>query len=91
MRCWPQLPALTELATSVSHEGVLGACDDDVEFAFGLDLILDGLERQRARRGLAHEPFGVSTFPSSRSLLPTARTTVYFMLACMSGKMCSKQ
>ena len=41
-------PRITELATSVSHEGVLGACDDDVEFAFGLDLILDGLERQRA-------------------------------------------
>ena len=41
-------PRITELATSVSHEGVLGACDDDVEFAFGLDLILDGLERRRA-------------------------------------------
>jgi hypothetical protein len=27
---------------------VLGACDDDVEFAFGLDLILYGLERKRA-------------------------------------------
>ena len=34
---------------SVSHEGVLGRCDDDVEFAFGLDLILDGLvQRSRA-------------------------------------------
>ena len=33
---------------SVSHEGVLGRCDDDVEFAFGLDLILDGLEWRRA-------------------------------------------
>jgi AcrR family transcriptional regulator len=41
-------PRITELATSVSHEGVLGACDDDVEFAFGLDLILDGLERRAA-------------------------------------------
>jgi AcrR family transcriptional regulator len=41
-------PRITELATSVRHEGVLGACDDDVEFAFGLDLILDGLERRRA-------------------------------------------
>ena len=38
-------PHVTELAGSVSHEGVLGRCDDDVEFAFGLDLILDGLER----------------------------------------------
>jgi AcrR family transcriptional regulator len=41
-------PRIIELATSVSHEGVLGACDDDVEFSFGLDLILDGLERLRA-------------------------------------------
>jgi AcrR family transcriptional regulator len=39
-------PRVTELAMSVSHEGILGRCDDDVEFAFGLDLILDGLERQ---------------------------------------------
>jgi hypothetical protein len=35
------------LAMSVSHEGVLGRCDDDVEFAFGLDLILDGLDDRR--------------------------------------------
>ena len=39
-------PNIVELATSVSHEGVLGRCDDDVEFAFGLDLVLDGLERR---------------------------------------------
>ena len=41
-------PRISELAQSVSHEGVLGRCDDDVEFAFGLDLILDGLERLRS-------------------------------------------
>jgi AcrR family transcriptional regulator len=41
-------PRITELALAASHEGVLGPCDDDVEFAFGLDLILDGLERLRA-------------------------------------------
>ena len=41
-------PRVRELAGSVSHEGVLGACDDDFEFAFGLDLILDGLERRQA-------------------------------------------
>ena len=41
-------PRVAELAGSVSHEGVLGACDDDFEFAFGLDLILDGLERRLA-------------------------------------------
>ncbi len=43
-----RFPRVTELAMSVSHEGVLGRCDDDVEFAFGLDLILDGLEDRRA-------------------------------------------
>jgi hypothetical protein len=41
-------PNLAELAAAASHEGGLGPCDDDVEFAFGLDLILGGLERVRA-------------------------------------------
>jgi len=41
-------PRIIELALAASHEGVLGRCDDDVEFAFGLDLTLDGLERVRA-------------------------------------------
>jgi AcrR family transcriptional regulator len=40
-------PYVSELALGVSHEGGLGDCDDDVEFAFGLDLILDGLDRLR--------------------------------------------
>ena len=40
-------PRMTDLARSVSHDGALGPCDDDFEFAFGLDLILDGLERRR--------------------------------------------
>jgi AcrR family transcriptional regulator len=40
-------PYLGELAAAVSHEGGLGGCDDDFEFEFGLDLILDGLERRR--------------------------------------------
>ena len=40
-------PNLAELALAASHEGGLGGCDDDVEFAFGLDLILEGLERMR--------------------------------------------
>ncbi len=31
-------PYVAEMAGSVSHDGVLGACDDDIEFAFGLDL-----------------------------------------------------
>jgi AcrR family transcriptional regulator len=41
-------PRISELARSVSHDGDLGPCDDDVEFAFGLDMILDGLDRLRA-------------------------------------------
>jgi AcrR family transcriptional regulator len=47
-------PRVTELATSVSHDGVLGACDDDVEFAFGLDLVLEGLERRLAAGLVPH-------------------------------------
>ncbi len=42
-------PSVGAIALAASHEGGLGGCDDDVEFAFGLDLILDGLERHRAR------------------------------------------
>ncbi len=46
-----EYPQLAKLAVAVTHEGGLGGCDDDVEFAFGLDLILDGLERRRAAAG----------------------------------------
>ena len=44
-------PNVAQLAAAASHEGVLGACDDDVEFAFGLDLVLDGLERALSASG----------------------------------------
>ena len=48
-RCWRSATRPSPSSPrSASHEGGLGACDDDVEFAFGLDLILDGLERLRA-------------------------------------------
>jgi AcrR family transcriptional regulator len=40
-------PHVAEMAMGVTHDGGLGGCDDDVEFAFGLDLMLDGLERLR--------------------------------------------
>jgi AcrR family transcriptional regulator len=40
-------PHVSAMAMGVTHDGGLGGCDDDVEFAFGLDLILDGLERLR--------------------------------------------
>jgi AcrR family transcriptional regulator len=47
-RVWAaSLPRLAELAVSVSHGGALGGCDDDAEFAFAVDLILEGLERRR--------------------------------------------
>jgi AcrR family transcriptional regulator len=48
LRALAGYPRVVELALAASHEGVLGPCDDDVEFAFGLDLTLDGLERVRA-------------------------------------------
>jgi AcrR family transcriptional regulator len=43
-----RFPYMTEMAMAVSHEGGLGGCDDDVEFAIALDLILDGFDRLRA-------------------------------------------
>jgi AcrR family transcriptional regulator len=49
LRALAPYPRVIEMAQPVSHDGVLGPCDDDVEFAFGLDLILDGLERHLAR------------------------------------------
>jgi AcrR family transcriptional regulator len=46
-------PHVVEIALAASHEGGLGPCDDDVEFRYALDLILDGLERRSVReRGL---------------------------------------
>jgi AcrR family transcriptional regulator len=39
------LPYAAEMALAVTHEGALGGCDDDVEFEFALDFILDGLDR----------------------------------------------
>jgi hypothetical protein len=45
-----RFPYLTELMRVVSHDpgSTLGSgCDDQFEFEFGLDLILDGLERLR--------------------------------------------
>jgi hypothetical protein len=44
------VPNLVAMFTQVSHDdpsSTLGWCDDQVEFEFGLDLLLDGLERIR--------------------------------------------
>jgi AcrR family transcriptional regulator len=38
-------PYVVEMALAVSHGGALGGCDDDAEFTFALDFILDGLAR----------------------------------------------
>jgi AcrR family transcriptional regulator len=46
-----QIPHIVEMMTQVAHDdpdSTLGWCDDQFEFEFGLDLILDGLERLRA-------------------------------------------
>ena len=39
------LPYVAEMALAVAHGGALGPCDDDSEFEFALDFILDGLDR----------------------------------------------
>ena len=41
------MPHVAELAVAATHGGGLGGCDDDAEFAFALDVILEGLERRR--------------------------------------------
>jgi len=49
-----QYPYISEIVTQVSHDEstVVGTgCDDQWEFEFGLDIILEGLERARAATG----------------------------------------
>jgi len=46
----PQVPLLLEMMEEIVHEdpdGTIGWCDDEKEFTFGLDLLLDGLEERR--------------------------------------------
>lgn len=43
-----EAPHITEMLQHVAHDdpgSTLGWCDDQSEFEFGLDLLLDGLER----------------------------------------------
>lgn len=45
-----ELPSLVAMLTEVAHDdpgSTLGWCDDQTEFEFGLDLLLDGLDRRR--------------------------------------------
>jgi hypothetical protein len=39
------MPYVAEMALAVTHGGALGRCDDNIEFEFALDFILDGLDR----------------------------------------------
>ncbi|WP_119697247.1 TetR/AcrR family transcriptional regulator C-terminal domain-containing protein [Microbacterium halotolerans] len=46
-------PHIVEMVANIAHddgETTLGRCDDQAEFEFGLDLVLDGLERVAAGR-----------------------------------------
>jgi AcrR family transcriptional regulator len=43
----PTMPWVAEMAAAATHDGGLGGCDTDLEFAFSLDVLLDGLERLR--------------------------------------------
>ncbi|HKT05171.1 MAG TPA: TetR/AcrR family transcriptional regulator C-terminal domain-containing protein, partial [Rugosimonospora sp.] len=48
-----QVPNLAGMLAEVAHDdpdSTLGWCDDQFEFEFGLDLVLDGLDRLRRRR-----------------------------------------
>ncbi len=47
-----QVPHLARMLAVVRHDdpdSTLGWCDDQFEFEFGLDLLLDGLDRTRRR------------------------------------------
>ena len=52
---YPHLAALLKI---VSHDpgSTLGGCDDQFEFEFGLDLLLDGLERLRQQQWQLAQP-----------------------------------
>ncbi len=52
MQMADEVPYMIEMLAEVSHEGTestLGWCDDQTEFEFGLDIILDGLDRLAER------------------------------------------
>ena len=46
-----QFPNVVTVMSAATHDGetTLGWCDDQAEFEFGLDIVLDGLERLAAR------------------------------------------
>lgn len=48
---YPHIAEIAVLGSLHDDDTTIGWCDDQVEFEFGLDLILDGLERLREREG----------------------------------------
>jgi AcrR family transcriptional regulator len=53
----PELPHLMSMLAEVAHDdpdSTLGWCDDQSEFEFGLDVLLDGLERRRTGATTRH-------------------------------------
>ena len=66
-----QYPHIAEMAGSVSHDqgSVVGqGCDDQFEFEFALDLLLDGLERLRQQQPTSRRGKGAK--PPSRTAEP---------------------
>lgn len=56
MQMAAEAPNLVEMLAHIAHDdpgSTLGWCDDQSEFEFGLDLLLDGLERRAERERLA--------------------------------------
>lgn len=47
------LPRLAEVAAAATHDGRLSPCDDDQEFNFAFDILVDGLEARRLSAGSA--------------------------------------
>ncbi len=67
-----QLPHIAELVTATNHDGksIVGeGCDDQAEFEFALDLMLDGIERARA---LDQADARARSSPSSRRSKPNS-------------------
>lgn len=63
-----QLPNIAELVTATTHDGksIVGdGCDDQAEFEFALDLMLDGLERLQQRE--RSRPSSSRSRPNSNS------------------------
>ncbi len=55
-RMLEEFPNISAVVAEVQHQddSIVGSgCDDDVEFGFSLDILLDGLERIRARQAVA--------------------------------------